>query len=83
MKRTSLAVVLAASLAMASGTALASSCPKVMKAIDDALPTAKLDTEKMSEVKKLRADGEAQHKAGKHDDSMAALGKAKSILGIK
>jgi len=44
---------------------------------------AKLDAAKMSEVKKLRADGEAQHKAGKHGDSMAALGKAKSMLGIK
>ena len=83
MKRTSLTIALAASLALASGAALAHGCPKVMKAIDDALPAAKLDAEKMSEVKKLRADGEAQHKAGKHDDSMATLGKAKSILGIK
>ncbi len=83
MKRTSLSIALAASLALASGAALAGSCPKEMKAIDDALPTAKLDAAKMSEVKKLRADGEAEHKAGKHADSMAALGKAKSILGIK
>lgn len=83
MKRTSLAVVLAASLAMASGAALAGTCPKEMKAIDAALPTAKLDAAKMSEVTKLRADGEALHKEGKHADSMAALGKAKSILGIK
>jgi len=83
MKRTSLAVVLAASLAMASGAALAGSCPTVMKAIDAALPTAKLDAAKMSEVQKLRAEGEAHHKAGKHDDSIAALNKAKSILGIK
>jgi hypothetical protein len=36
----------------------------------------------MSEVKKLRADGEKLHKAGKHSESMAALGKAKKILGI-
>ena len=83
MKRTSLSIALAASLALASGAVLASSCPKEMKAIDDALPTAKLDAAKMSEVKKLRADGEAHHKAGKHADSMDALGKAKSMLGIK
>ena len=83
MKRTSLVVALAASLAMASGAALAGSCPKEMKAIDAALPTAKLDAAKMSEVNKLRADGEALHKDGKHGDSMAALGKAKSILGVK
>lgn len=83
MKRTSLAIALAASLAMASGAVLANSCPKEMKAIDAALPAAKLDAAKMSEVKKLRADGEAQHKEGKHADSLATLGKAKSMLGIK
>jgi len=83
MKRSSLAIALAASLAMASGAALAGSCPKEMKAIDAALPAAKLDAAKMSEVKKLRAEGEADHKAGKHADSMAALGKAKAMLGIK
>ncbi len=83
MKRTILSIALAASLALASGAALADGCPKEMKAIDGALPAAKLDAAKMSEVKKLRADGEADHKAGKHAASMAALGKAKTILGIK
>ena len=83
MKRTSLAIALAASLAMASGAVLANSCPKEMKAIDAALPAAKLDAAKLNEVKKLRADGEVQHKEGKHADSMATLGKAKSMLGIK
>ena len=76
-------LLLALALAFSSSTAFASSCPKEMKAIDDALPTAKLDAAKMSEVKKLRADGEAEHKAGKHADSMATLGKAKALLGIK
>jgi hypothetical protein len=70
-------------LALFSSVALASSCPKLMKQIDDAMPSAKLSSEKMAEVKKLRADGEAQHKAGKHADSEASLNKAKSILGIK
>ena len=76
-------LLLALALAFASSTAFASGCPKEMKAIDDALPTAKLDAAKMGEVKKLRADGEAEHKAGKHADSMATLGKAKAMLGIK
>ena len=75
--------LLALPLAFASSFAIASSCPKEMKAIDAALPAAKLDAGKMSEVKKLRADGEAHHKAGKHADSMQALGKAKAILGVK
>lgn len=83
MKLNGIALALGVSLAMASGAALAHGCPKVMKAIDEALPSAKLDAAQMSEVKKLRAEGESLHKAGKHDESMATLGKAKSILGIK
>lgn len=83
MKRTALSIAVAASLALASGAALAGSCPKEMKAIDGALPAAKLDAAKMAEVQKLRAEGEAHHKAGMHAESLAALGKAKSILGIK
>ena len=75
-------MILAVSLALTSGAVLASSCPKHMKAIDAALPTAKISTAQMAEVKKLRADGEAFHKAGKHGDSMDALGKAEKILGI-
>jgi hypothetical protein len=79
MKRTALFVA----LAFASSVAFANSCPKEMKAIDAALPTAKLSTSQAAEVKKLRADGEKLHKEGKHAESMAALGKAKGILGIK
>ena len=36
----------------------------------------------MSEVKKLRTDGEALHKAGKHQESVDTLAKAMKILGI-
>ena len=79
MKKT----VLFVSLALASSVAFASSCPKYMKAIDAALPSAKLSGAQMSEVKKLRADGEAFHKAGKHAESEAALKKAEGILGLK
>ena len=72
-----------AALAFAASAAFASSCPREMKAIDAALPKAKLSSSQMSEVRKLRAEGEQHHKAGKHAESMAALGKAKGILGIK
>jgi hypothetical protein len=75
-------IVVAVSLALASTGAFANSCPKEMKAIDAALPKAKLSEQQMADVKKLRADGEKLHKDGKHADSMAALGKAKKILGI-
>ena len=76
-------IALAAALAFAASTAFAHNCPNEMKAIDAALPKAKLNASQASEVKKLRADGEALHKAGKHSESMAALGKAKGILGVK
>lgn len=79
MKRTTLFVA----LAFAASTALAATCPKLMKQIDDALPSAKISAAQMDEVKKLRAEGETRHKAGKHAESEAALNKAKGILGIK
>jgi hypothetical protein len=76
-------ILIATLFALTSGAAFASSCPKHMKAIDAALPNAKLSAAQMSEVKKLRADGETFHKAGNHGESMEALGKAEKILGIK
>lgn len=65
-----------------SGAALANNCPNEMKAIDAKLSSAKLSDADAAKVKKLRADGETAHKAGKHDESMKALGEAKKILGI-
>ena len=76
-------IALLATLAFSASVAFANNCPAEMKAIDAALPKAKLSSSQAAEVKKLRADGEAAHKAGKHSESMAALGKAKGILGIK
>ena len=75
-------LLLTVSLAFAAGTAFAHNCPNEMKAIDAKLASAKLADADMAKVKKLRADGEAAHKAGKHDDSMKALGEAKKMLGI-
>lgn len=66
-----------------SGAAFAHNCPNEMKAIDAKLATSpKLADADAAKVKKLRADGEAAHKAGKHDESMKALGEAKKLLGI-
>ena len=75
-------IIVAASLALASSAALAHRCPSEMKAIDAALPKAKLSDKDAAEVKKLRADGEALHKSGKHTESVEALDKAKKMLGI-
>ena len=66
-----------------SAAALAMHCPADMKKIDAALEKKpSLTAEQMAEVKKLRADGEALHKAGKHQESVDTLGKAMKILGI-
>ena len=76
-------VLLAGAFALASSAAMAFHCPLDMKKIDAALaknPT--LTSAQMSEVKKLRADGEASHKAGKHQESVDTLAKAMKILGI-
>jgi hypothetical protein len=75
-------LALSLALALAATTALAHNCPNEWKAIDAALPKAKLDAKQMAEVKKLRAEGEKLHKDGKHAESMATLGKAKTILKI-
>ena len=73
----------AAALLLAASGAFAHGCPGEMKAIDAKLATnPKLADADAEKVKKLRAEGEAAHKAGKHDDSMKALGEAKKILAI-
>ena len=80
MKRTILAVI----LAFGASTAAAFHCPADMRKIDEAMAkNPKLSAEQTAEVKKLRADGEALHKAGKHQDSVDTLAKAMKILNIK
>jgi hypothetical protein len=79
MKRTTLAVA----LLFASASAFAFHCPKDMKEIDDALAKKpKLTEQQMKDVTKWRADGEALHKAGKHQESVDTLAKAKKALGL-
>lgn len=76
--------VLLGGLVLASAQAFAFHCPMDMKKIDEAMAkNPQLSAEQMAEVKKLRAEGETLHKAGKHTESMAALGKAKGMLGLK
>src|SRR6185369_2189827 len=80
MKRFTLAAV----LALAASGALAFHCPADMAKIDAALAkNPKLSAQQAAEVKKLRADGEAFHKAGKHQQSVDTLAKAMKILDIK
>ena len=58
-------------------------CPKDVKAIDEALAAGTdLSQEELDEVKALRDEGEALHKAGNHEESVEALHEAMEILGM-
>ena len=79
-----LRISMAAAAALFSTAAFAFHCPADMKKIDDALAkNPKLTEAQMTEVKKQRADGEALHKAGKHQESVDTLAKAMKTLGIQ
>lgn len=80
--KTSLASL--ALLALLSAPVYAFNCPVDMAEIDEALKAkaTMLSKEVLAEVKKLRAEGEALHKAGKHGESVETLGKAKALLGM-
>lgn len=75
-------ILIAAALVALASPAYAASCPKQMADIDKALQTASLDAAKKAQVTKLRADGEAKHKAGKHADSVKDLQQAKKVMGM-
>ena len=75
-------LIVATAMTVVATSAFAFHCPKDMKEIDAALGNAKISADQMAEVKKLRADGETLHKAGKHQESVDTLAKAKKILGI-
>ncbi len=71
-------------LALASSAAFAFHCPSDMKKIDAALANhPKLSATQLAEVRKLRAEGEKLHKAGKHQESVDTLGKAMKMLSIQ
>jgi len=67
-----------------AGSAFAFHCPADMKKIDAALAqNPKISEAQMTEVKKYRAEGEALHKAGKHQESVDTLARAMKILDVK
>lgn len=77
------ALIAATVLSLAAGVASANHCPMDMKAIDAALAkNPSLSAADMDMVRKLRAEGETLHKAGKHAESVETLGKAMKLLGI-
>jgi hypothetical protein len=76
-------LALGAAMLFAAGSAMAMHCPADMKKIDEALAkNPKLSATEAADVKKFRAEGEALHKAGKHQESVDTLAKAMKILKI-
>jgi hypothetical protein len=76
-------IIAGAAAVLVAASAYATNCPNEMKAIDDALKTAKLDDATKKKVADARKKGEDEHKAGKHADSMKSLKDAKDLLKIK
>lgn len=75
---------LMAALLSASTATFAFHCPADMKKIDAALSKSpNISAGKLDEARRYRADGEALHKAGKHQESVDTLAKAMKILNIK
>lgn len=70
-------------LCLASASVFAMHCPADMRQIDAALANnPSLSAEQLAEVKRYRAEGEKLHKAGRHQESVDTLAKAKKILGL-
>ena len=74
-------IVVASALAIAFATpALAGHCPADVKAIDNALAKMSVPKAQMSEVKALRDQGDAEHKAGQHGASVKTLAQAMRLI---
>ena len=78
MKRLLLASLLSL---LASASAHASQCPTMWRAVDATLMSKQVDATTRAKVEKLRAEGEALHKSGRHAESEAALAQALKLLG--
>lgn len=76
-------IVTALALSFSAGSAFAFHCPADMAKIDAAMKTATLSAADKTKVEGYRKEGEALHKAGKHQESVDTLAKAMAILKIK
>jgi hypothetical protein len=83
MKKTLMVVGLAMSVALTSGVALASSCPKVIKQGRDAAAKMKADDPKVKTAVAKLDDAQKLHDSGKHAESLAKANEALADLGVK
>jgi hypothetical protein len=68
-------------VAALAGPALAGSCPTLAAKAEEALKTATLDDATKAKVTELIATGKAEHEAGEHPESEAALNEALKLVG--
>ncbi|MGI9463722.1 MAG: hypothetical protein ACR2OM_07275 [Aestuariivirgaceae bacterium] len=68
-------------LALTAG-AHAGQCPNLMQKVDEAMSSAQLSEADKAKVMELRAQGETQHAAGQHAESVASLNEALQLLGM-
>ena len=76
-------IIAVLALTFGAGSAFAFHCPADMAKIDAAMKTAKLSAADKTKVQTYRKEGEALHKAGKHQQSVDTLAKAMAILNVK
>src|SRR3982750_3930276 len=76
MKKTLMIATIAASLALSSGVALASSCPKVIKQGRDAAATMKAEDPKVKGAVAKLDDAQKLYDSGKHAESLAKANEA-------
>tara|TARA_R110002126_G_scaffold8248_4_gene39264 strand:- start:132 stop:368 length:237 start_codon:yes stop_codon:yes gene_type:complete len=74
-------ITLSLAMLVISAPAFAGSCPGKVKAIDAALASG--TAKHAEEVKKMRDEGEALHKAGEHAASVKVLVEAMTLGHVK
>jgi hypothetical protein len=81
MKKAALLTLFTA-LVLSSGLALADACTNDLATLDAGLAKKNPDMTEatLNKIRKLRAAGEDMHKAGRHEDAVSTIGKAKELL---
>lgn len=84
MKKLLIAVAaVAVSLTLTAGSALAGSCPKLIKQGREAAAKMKADDPKVKQATAKLDEAQKLHEAGKHGESVTAANEALALLGAK
>jgi hypothetical protein len=83
MKKATMVIVAALSVALTGGPAFASSCPKVIKEARDAAAKMKADDPKVKGALAKLDQAQKLHDAGKHAESLKTANEAAAALGVK